>query len=269
MTTRNKGLLSIKEFSQLTGIKQSTLRYFDKLGIFAPAYRGENGYRSYQPLQLIAVSVIDLLHELGLKTSEVQAFSEHRTPQRMHALFSEKKEEVETELARLARERDVVETYCSLISRGLLAEPEQLAVRYLRGFPIIIGPKNDFSTSPTYDRAFSYFYRQAERYHIDLRFPVGGYFDDLQDFQAAPGKPSHFFSYDPSGKDEIAAGNYLMGYSLGGYGETNDLEVRLSTYIRENGLKAIGPVYNIFLLDEISVVDQSEYLMQAFVRVEW
>jgi len=267
MTKESKGLLSIHEFSQLTGIKQSTLRYFDKLGVFSPAYRGENGYRRYQPFQLIAVSVIDLLHGFGLKTNEVKAFVDNRTPQRMQALFTEKKEEVEAELERLSRERDVVETYSDLITKGLSAVPDQLAVRYRPEFSIAIGPENDFSTSPTFDRAFSYFYRMADRYDIDLRFPVGGVFDDIDIFVEKPGQPTHFFSVDPRGKDKVPGGNYLTGYSVGPYGETHELEKRMARYLKRHNLKAAGSVYNIFLLDEISLINSGDYLLEAFVRV--
>ncbi|MCL2882368.1 MAG: MerR family DNA-binding transcriptional regulator [Coriobacteriia bacterium] len=267
MTTGSKGLLSIHEFSQLTGIKQSTLRYFDKLGIFSPAYRGENGYRRYQPFQLIAVSVIDLLHGFGLKTSEVKTFIDHRTPQRMQSLFVEKKEEVEADLERLSRKRDVIETYCDLISKGLSAVPDQLAVRYRPDQAITIGLENDFSTSPTFDRAFSHFYRMADHYDIDLRFPVGGLFDSIDTFVEEPGRPSHFFSVDPQGKDKIPGGNYLTGYSVGPYGETHEVEKRMTEYLKKNNLKAVGPVYNIFLLDEISLTNAGDYLLEAFVRV--
>jgi len=260
-------LLSIKEFSQLTGIKQSTLRYFDKLGIFSPAYRGENGYRRYQPFQLIAVSVIDLLHGFGLKTSEVKAFVDHRTPDRMKALFTEKQEEIEAEIHRLAVERDVVETYSDLISKGLDARSDQLTIRDMPTRFMTMGPVNDFSTSPTFERAFSHFYRMAKHYNIDLRFPVGGYFESFEAFQKTPGQPTNFFSVNPRGKDKVPAGKYLIGFSVGPYGETHNLEVRMARYLKRHDLKAMGPVYNVFLLDEISVVDPDEYLMEAFVRI--
>ena len=267
MPTENRGLLSIKEFSQLTGVKQSTLRYFDKLGIFSPAYRGENGYRRYQPFQLIAISVIDLLHGFGLKTSEIKAFADHRTPERMKALFNERQDEIEAELKRLAVERNVVETYSDLITKGLDAKADQLIIRDVPVRFITMGPENDFSTSPTFERAFSHFYRMAKHYDIDLRFPVGGYFDDFETFQKAPGQPTHFFSVDPQGKDKLPAGKYLIGYSVGPYGETHNLELRMARYLKRHQLKTLGPVYNVFLLDEISLVNSDDYLMEAFVRV--
>ncbi|MCL2331864.1 MAG: MerR family DNA-binding transcriptional regulator [Actinomycetia bacterium] len=268
MPTENKGLLSIKEFSQLTGIKQSTLRYYDKLGIFSPAYRGENGYRRYQPFQLIAVSVIDLLHGFGLKTSEVRAFVDHRTPQRMQALLTEKQDGIEAELKRLSVERDVAATYNELITRGLTAKPDQLTICDIPERRMTIGPLNDFSASDTFERSFSHFYRMAKHYGIDLRFPVGGYFDNFEAFQKTAGEPSHFFSVDPQGKDKIPAGKYLVGYTIGAYGETHNLEVRMTRYLKRHELEAVGPVYNIFLLDEISLVNSDDYLMEAFVQIK-
>jgi DNA-binding transcriptional MerR regulator len=266
MPLENKGLLSIKEFSQLTGIKQSTLRYFDKLGIFSPAYRGENGYRRYQPFQLIAVSVIDLLHGFGLKTSEVKAYVVRRNPNLMRDLFIEKQEEIETELKRLTVERDVALTYSSLISTGLDAKTNKITIKDLPERRITMGPENDFSL-PGFEHAFSHFYRMASHYNIDLRFPVGGYFDDFDAFDSASGQPSHFFSVDPCGKDKIPAGKYMVGFTVGPYGETGNLEGRMARYLKKNGLKTIGPVYNVFLLDEVSVIEPEQYLMEALVRI--
>ncbi len=267
MATESKGLLSIKDFSQLTGIKQSTLRYYDKLGIFSPAYRGENGYRRYQPFQLIAVSVIDLLHGFGMKTSEVKLYVDHRTPERMKALFTEKQEDIEAEIKRLSVQRDVVETYKNLITLGLEANPNQLIIKDMPERRGTLGPLNDFTAAPNFERAFSHFYRMSKHYGIDLRFPVGGYFESFETFLASPGQPQHFFSVDPKGKDIVPAGKYLYGYAVGAYGETRKLEQRMDRYMKRNELKPMGPVFNIFLLDEVSQVDSENYLMEAFVRI--
>ena len=40
-------MLSIREFADFTGINESTLRYYHKIGLFSPSRRGENRYYLY------------------------------------------------------------------------------------------------------------------------------------------------------------------------------------------------------------------------------
>jgi len=62
-------------------------------------------------------------------------------------------------------------------------------------------------------------------------------------------------------------GDYLVGYVQGYYGQWDDLPGRLATYAEENGLECEGPVYAIWLLDEICIQNPAEYLAQVSVRV--
>ena len=70
------------------------------------------------------------------------------------------------------------------------------------------------------------------------------------------------------GADKKAAGLYLVGYTRGYYGETNDLPARMRDFAKKNGLIFNGPVYNIYLFDEMSVADPKQYLLQVSASVK-
>jgi len=261
-------LLSIKDFSKLTGIKQSTLRYYDDLGLFTPAKRGENQYRYYSPHQIITINSINLLHELDMPIRIISDIQRKRTPERVLDVLSEKEQELEAELSKIERNYNVIRTLRRLIHIGLGVDDKAIEVRHMEELPIVIGPKNDFVDSYYFYDAFLKFCNESKQYRIDLRFPVGGLFTDFDTFSSHPGEPCNFFSVDPSGIDKKPAGKYLVAYSRGYYGETGDLVERAKKYIKDHKLKLVGPIYNIFLLDEISVKDQDQYLNQLSVRVE-
>ena len=63
-------------------------------------------------------------------------------------------------------------------------------------------------------------------------------------------------------------GLYLIGYTRGYYGETNDLPNRMTAFAKKNGLIFNGPVYNIYLYDEMSVADANQYLLQVSASVK-
>jgi effector-binding domain-containing protein len=78
----------------------------------------------------------------------------------------------------------------------------------------------------------------------------------------------NFISIDPKGSDKRNPGKYCVGYTRGYYGVTNGLEDRMLEYMQKNLLSPIGPAYNVYMLDEISIRDPDQYLLQACVMVE-
>jgi len=68
-----KNQLTIKEFSELSGIDASTLRYWDEIGLFSPAHRNtENNYRYYAPTQIIAINFITVLSRLNIPLKTIR-----------------------------------------------------------------------------------------------------------------------------------------------------------------------------------------------------
>lgn len=65
----------------------------------------------------------------------------------------------------------------------------------------------------------------------------------------------------------MPAGLYLVGYTHGYYGQTNDLPGKMAAYAKKHGLVFNGAVYNIYLTDETSVIDPDQYLLQVSASV--
>ena len=260
-------LLSIKDFSNLTGIKQSTLRYYDDLGLFSPALRGDNGYRYYSPQQIITINSINLLNSLNMPIRQISGIQKNRTPEQMFKVFSDKEEALEAELINLERSYNVVRTLKRMIQVGITSDETAVRVQFMDELPIVIGSENDFSDADSFYNCFLNFCSEAKQYRIDLRLPVGGLFNDFDVFCESSGKPTRFFSVDPKGLDKRSAGKYLSAFQRGYYGETGDIVERMKRYLLEHELIPIGPVYNIFVFDELSIDDPHNYLMHATVEV--
>jgi DNA-binding transcriptional MerR regulator len=261
-------LLSIKKFSKLTGIKGSTLRYYDDLGLFSPAARGENNYRYYQPQQIITINSIELLHELDMTVRQICDIEKNRSPESVHKALGEKEQELEEELARLNESYRVIHTIRSLICQGLSVDENYVYHRHLEAMPMIIGPDNDFKGSDNFYETFLEFCSEAKNRGVDLRFPVGGLYNDMNSFMADSSQPNQFFSFDPNGTDIREAGNYLVGYTRGYYGVIHDVQDRILGYAKAHNLKITGPVTALYIHDEICMRDQSQYLCEIQVRVE-
>lgn len=98
-------MYTIGQVSEQFDLPVSTLRYYDKEGLF-PALTRTSGIRRFGEQELEALRVIECLKRSGLEIKEIKQFMEwcaqgsETYPQR-HALFVRQAERVEAEIARL------------------------------------------------------------------------------------------------------------------------------------------------------------------------
>lgn len=64
---------TIQKLAGLSGISTRTLRYYDQIGLLAPARRLESGYRVYGEAEVDALQQILFYRELGLELAEIGA----------------------------------------------------------------------------------------------------------------------------------------------------------------------------------------------------
>jgi DNA-binding transcriptional MerR regulator len=261
-------LLSIKEFSEFTGVNQSTLRYYDEIGILS-ASRGENNHRYYAPIQIIKLNYINVLVDLGVPLSVIRGMNESRTPESVIELLNQQEIKLDYKLAELRTAYSIIHTYRKNIQEGMMAQDGVIRIENMDETRYILGRLNDvnFKTDETFYEGFIRFCRSAPKRQINLRYPVGAYHDNINTFIEMPGRPERFFSLDPLGNSMLSAGKYLVGYCLGYYGEFGDTAKKICQYAQEQNLVFRGPVYVIYLLDEISRTESNQFLSKIFVSV--
>lgn len=64
---------TIQKLAVMSGISTRTLRYYDQIGLLAPARRLESGYRVYGEAEVDALQQILFYRELGLELTEIGA----------------------------------------------------------------------------------------------------------------------------------------------------------------------------------------------------
>ena len=114
----NASRLRAADFARICGTNKRTLHHYDQIGLFAPALRGENGYRYYSQEQYDVFMVIAALKELGMPLLDIKAYLDRRDPERLSALLDQQEAEVERELAQLRRIQTIIRTKRKLLERG-------------------------------------------------------------------------------------------------------------------------------------------------------
>ena len=267
----DKDYLSIKEFADVVGMTVNTLRYYDKRGIFKPDKFGEeykNQYRYYSPTQITTIKMIRVLTEIGVPLNEIKELASSRSPEKLIKLFSKQQGIVADELRFLQEVHLVISTFLKLLIDGISATETDITVTELPERKIILGDVNEFYGTAGFYKVFMRFCNAPHEPKLNLAYPVGGYFEHIDAFLREPSKPTRFFSLNPNGNDKQKAGLYLLGYTRGYYGKTNDLPKKMAEFAEKNELIFNGPVYNIYLFDEMSVINPEQYLLQISMSVK-
>ena len=261
-------LFSIKEFSKITGVETSTLRYWDEIGLFSPLKRDpDNNYRYYSLVQIIALHFVTVLTDLDIPLRTVADLRHDRDPEKFLKLMDKQEKMMDMEMQELRHRYSIIHARRELINYGMKVDDRQIDVMKREDKHMILWPKNEYSEGETFIHPLASFIKSKENFNVNLSFPVGGYHESFETFKAGPGKPDNFISIDPVGNHLRKEGEYLIGFARGFYGDLGDLPERMQAYAAENNLKITGPVYTMYLHDEVCVKDTTQFLAQACVAV--
>ncbi len=265
-----KDLLTIKEFAEFSDVEQTTLRYWDEIGLFSPAKRGEeNNYRYYKTNQIISVNFIKVLSSMSFPLKTIGAAKNNRNPENILNLIEKQENQLNMELRSIQEKYSMIHMRKKLIKEGLqyMDSPGVRITREDRE-RYVLGPVNEYSDEgEKFYKAFVNFCDKADEYRINLKYPIGGFHKSMDAFSKAPGKPEKFFSLDPSGNQERDGGDYLTCIGRGYYGALDGIYGAMNAYAEEHGLKLTGPVYSVYLHDEICLNDSDEYLVKVIVKI--
>ena len=209
-----------------------------------------------------------MLSKVGVPLATIAEMHKHRTPQSVLALLTQQENKLDAQLYALQTAYSIIHTYRNTIEAGIAAADErEISTRNLDEAHIILGQVNNFSGEANFYGPFMRFCNMAGANKIDLHYPVGGYYENMQVFLDTPSEPTRFFSLDPRGNSKRKAGLYLVAYNKGYYGEFGDLPQRMLAHAQAHGLSLSGHLFILYLLDEISLADHNEYVSQIMVGV--
>lgn len=119
---------SIGQVAKQFNLSVSTLRYYDKEGLF-PALERNSGIRRFSEQDLETLRVIECLKKSGLEIKTIRQFMQwcvlgSETYQQRHQLFLAQQKKVEEELKHLKRVHDMLTFKCWYYEQLLAGEKE-------------------------------------------------------------------------------------------------------------------------------------------------
>ena len=109
-------MYTIGQVSEMFGLPISTLRYYDKQGLF-PEMERVSGIRKFNDTELEALRVIECLKKSGLEIKDIKQFMDWcvkgaSTYSQRKALFEKQRETLEAEIAHMNQVLDMLKFKC-------------------------------------------------------------------------------------------------------------------------------------------------------------
>ncbi len=116
--------LTIGQMAKLNHVSEQTLRLYDKIGLFSPSTRGENGYRYYDIKQSAVLDIIQYMKSLGISLKEIRHQLEQQDLTLIESALREKQRQTEEEIRLLKCQRRALERTIESFSRYRTSPPD-------------------------------------------------------------------------------------------------------------------------------------------------
>lgn len=117
-------LLTVGQMAKLNHVSEQTLRLYDRLGLFSPNTRGENGYRYYNIKQSAVLDVIQYMKSLGISLKEIKRQFDSGDLSYIEDALRQKQQGVREEIQRLKRQERAIERTIESLERYRNAPPD-------------------------------------------------------------------------------------------------------------------------------------------------
>lgn len=270
----SKKFLNISDFAKIAGVGRQTLIYYDRIGLFSPAFVAENKYRMYSHNQVDTIGIITILSDLGVPLKKIKGILEDISLKTMEKTLNYQLSAIDEKIEKLTVLKDMTKIRLEQMETGkkyLDGAAKFFVTEIKDSVPIYIGEKIDKRQEEIDDETVVSFFDGVEKKGLPLIFTFG-YVKKSEDvLQRRENIVSRMWFRLKNKKYAnafIPSGRYLFGYGKGDYGTTNDIYRELSEYAKENGYSPIGDVYEEYLIDELSEKNPDCFVFQILVRVE-
>jgi len=259
------------EFAKICNVNKQTLIYYDKIGLFSPSIKAENGYRYYSIHQYELFSVIHLLKELGMSLNGIQEFIENKSPEHFLLIMEQQKEMIALRKKQLDMMEQMVETQINLAKDAETIDFSSLTLMELQDEKLYVGNPLHNTTDEEFALAVSNFMKEIHEKKLDTGYPIGvvtNKEDLLQrkytNFSQLYIKQVHEVHDE---KIRVISGSFLVGYHVGSDATIHETFERMITEMnrlnRSMGDFALGE----YIFDSLMKESEEDYVTKIMLHV--
>lgn len=267
---------SIGELSSYQNISKQTLIFYDKIGLFRPAYVDPgNGYRYYSASQLDELDTILILKKCGLSLQAIKELLEHYTTENSLRVLTQQVQVLDRQMEELRMVRSRLAQRCVQLERaGLHREGgDQPRVERLPAQLLLIRPVEPPFTLREISIATKQCFAQAFQEQLPIYFQ-SGVTVPLERIRAGRYTEASAAFLPIEGTDraenllQLPEGLGASIYHRGDYPSIGRSYRRLLEFCQAEKLEIRSDSYEFCINDYITTGDESEYLTKIVFYVE-
>lgn len=165
-------MITAGQFAKLARTTKRTVTWYDEKGLLKPAIVENNGYRYYQPHQIIDFQVILLLRKLGFSIEEIKEYLAKNNS--LKDLFQLKEKAVKEQIRELQKSlTSITGYYESLEEYGTLVSPE---IKEVKPFAIYyLEKEGQYAKIKEYAQELKSYFAKIPQNAVYLTIFFGGY----------------------------------------------------------------------------------------------
>lgn len=271
-----KNYFSIGELSKLQNISRQTLIFYDKSGLFCPAYTDpNNGYRYYSADQLNTLDTICILKKIGFSLDEIKAHIKSYTAEDSILALRKQLTAINRQIQELEMIKSRVEHRCAQLEEAVSIQDhsETVFLEQMQSQHILLQKvksphsleQDSIATKECFARAF--------REQLPVFFQSGAIIPYRNILEKRYWEASYVFlpieqTCSVAGVTVLPKGQCVCTYHLGNYRTTGKAYERLLAYCQANGLQILSDAYEFAINDYLSTGDESEYITKILFYVK-
>lgn len=271
-----KKLFSIGEISKQQNISRQTLIFYDKIGLFCPAYVDpENGYRYYSYKQLDYLDTICIMKKIGFSLDEIKNHMKNYTIDNSIVALRKQLSAIESQIKELQMIKSRVEHRCIQLehSVSIRGNSDTVALENVKEQYILLQKVAEPYTLDMVSVATKECFVRSFSEHLPIFFQSGAIVPYERIRQGLYTEASYvFLPIESTGNIEgvvkLPAGKCVFTHHIGDYPSIGISYERILGYCQNNNLKIISDSYEFAINDYLSTGDENEYITKIMFYVE-
>lgn len=271
-----KEFFTIGEIAKQQNISRQALIFYDKMGVFCPAYTDNaNGYRYYSAKQLDYLDTICIMRRIGFSLEEIKAHMKNYTIENSIVALRRQLSEIEKQISELQMIKSRVEKRCVQLESAIATRGSSDAVVLEKAkkqhvlLHKVAAPHGLDDVSIATKECFARSFKEG----LPIFFQSGAIVPRERIMQGRYTEAEYVFlpienTKDVEGIIELPAGQCVCTYHTGDYGSIGIAYERILAHCGQNGLKIISDSYEFAINDYLSTGDESEYITKIMFYVE-
>lgn len=268
-------LFTVGELAKLQSISRQTLLFYDKIGLFCPAYVDpNNGYRYYSSAQLDYLDTILILKKIGFSLEEIRDHMKNYNLDSSITALRRQLTVIDDQLRELQMIRSRVEQRCSQMerTRALQGSITQVTEERAEEQFILCQPVAPPYSLEEVSLATKQCFVRSFREHLPAFFQSGATVPLSRIRQGRYVEASHAFlplerSCEGEGMVRLPAGRCVCTHHLGDYRSIGPAYERLLDYCRQHQLEIVSDSYEFAINDYLSTGREEEYVTKIMFYV--